>query len=144
MDILKKIKEYFYEYEGIDPNGIIYSDYLPNESVNYAIHKLPMQEGDTLRSYTGGDKLKQFAFAFDIITPYSTANTVRNDKNIQFLIELQDWIENNNRINVLPEIENPQRIEILQSGFLFNVDTDSMNAVYRMTARLVYYQERKF
>ncbi|QIK56669.1 hypothetical protein G7059_01810 [Erysipelothrix sp. HDW6A] len=144
MDILTKIKEYFYEYEKLDQNGIIYSDYLPNESVNYAIHKLPMQEGDILRSYTGGDKLKQFAFAFDIITPYSTANTVRNDKNIQFLIELQDWIENNNRINVLPEIENPQRIEILQSGFLFNVDTDSMNAVYRMTARLVYYQERKF
>lgn len=138
--ILTKIKEWFYTNEVLDDDGIIYSDYLPNQTVNYAIHKLPMQDGDIIQSFVGGDKIMQFAFAFDVVSDYSTTNNARNDANIQFLVELQEWIENNKD---LPNVDNPQRMEVLQSGFLFDIDTNSQSAVYRMTARLVYYQERK-
>lgn len=144
MDILTKIKQYFYTYEKLDENGIIYADYLPIDTVNYAIHKLPMENGDVVRKFVGGDQIKQFAFAFDIITDYSTANTTKNDLNISFLVELQNWIEENTNKGILPEVTNANSLEIMQSGFLFDVDTNSTAAVYRLTARLVYYQERKY
>lgn len=139
MDILQAIKNYFYTNESLDASGTIYTDYLPGSEVNYAIHKLPMADGDTLRKFVGGDLLKQFAFAFDVIATYSTANNATNNNNVKFLVELQKWIEENKN---LPEVTNAQGIEVLQSGFLFDVSPDSKTAVYRMTARLVYYQER--
>lgn len=141
---LSKIKDYFNTYSAIGTDTIIYADFVPENPVNYSIVQIPSENGGTIRSYVGGDKLKQFAFAFMTKQYYSTTNDADqiNLSNSKFFEDLQAWVETNNDNGVLPSITGAQKVEVLQTGFLFDVDDNGQYASYQMTARVIYYQER--
>lgn len=144
MSMLEKVRDYFYQYSGIDEASTIYGDYVPEEPTNYSIIQLPMQNGGKLQSFVGGDAVKQFVFAFMVKQYYSIQNdaTMINFHNSKFFEDLEKWMEANNEAGTYPDIEGTQRMEVLQTGFLFDVDGNGQYASYQMTARVIYYQER--
>lgn len=143
MNILKKIQEYFLQYDKLDENGRIYANHTPLKAVQYSIIELPSSNGGVVRSYIGGDALMQFQFSFDTKVYHSTGNDMQNFDNSHFYTQLQDWVFENNRKGVLPDIENCQEIEILQTGYLKGLDPNGQFAVHSMSGRVTYYKERE-
>lgn len=143
--MLEAIKNYFNTYENIGEDTVIYADYVPEQPVTYSLIQIPSQSGGTVKSFVGGDKIKEFVFAFMIKQYYSTTNDEDklNFSNSKFFEDLQLWIEDNNDKGEYPKITGVQRVEVLQTGFLFDVDANGQYASYQMSARVVYYQERK-
>jgi len=51
---------------------------------------------------------------------------------------IQNWIEQNNKNRILPDVQGVQKIEVVQTGTLSLVDESQRLAEYQMIARLIY------
>jgi len=140
MSNLEKVRDYFFLFNGIGTDAIIYGDYVPSEPVNYSIIQAPSNQGGFVRKFIGGSNVKEFPFAFMVKQNYSTRNDADkiNFQNSKFFQDLEVWIEENNRNNIFPQIEGAYKVEVLSTGFLFDVDDNGQFGLYQMTARVLF------
>jgi len=140
MSNLEKVRDYFYLFDGIGTESIIYGDYVPENAVNYSIVQAPSNQGGFVRRFINDGGVKEFNFAFMVKQNYSMRNDVDkiNFQNSKFFQDLEDWIEENNKSEIYPLIEGAYKVEVLSTGFLFDVDEGGQFALYQMTARVLY------
>lgn len=119
-------------------DGHVNVDYLEN-NMGYSIDPLPANP--VLQVYTDGGKKKQYQFAFTSKERFDGDSRTAIE-NSGFYEEFGDWIETNNRKEILPELPEGKeslKIEVMTGGYLFETDADL--ARYQIQCRLIYYQE---
>lgn len=123
----------------LEGNRRINVDYLPNNPVEYSIDAIP--SNTVVKKYTGGGAIKQFIFVF-ASKEYYGSDVLTNIENSGFYEDLSNWIETKSKRGELPQLSKGREsisIEVLDSGYLFQVDEDM--ARYQMQLRLTYYED---
>lgn len=115
-------------------DGKVNIDYLPDEMA-YSID--PIGGDPIYKKYTDGTCIKQFQFALTSKEAYDgDARTgIANSGFYQFF---EEWIEENTREDILPELEGytPVRMDVLTGGYLFSAEADLGR--YQIQCRLIY------
>ena len=118
--------------------GRINANYLSEKAASYAIDNIP---GDpVLIRYPDGGSKRQFLFVFASREFYG-AETVENFKNSGFYEAFAAWIEAQDGLRNLPQLDGtlePLRIEVLSGGYLFDENTG--DARYQIQLRFTYYK----
>jgi len=131
--IIESIRNYILTCDFLG-DGKVNIDYLPDEMA-YSID--PIGGDPIYKKYADGGCLKQFQFALTSKKAYDgDARTgIANSGFYQFL---EEWIEENNMLDIYPELEGhmPVRVEVMQSGYLFSTEADLGR--YQIICRLIY------
>lgn len=131
--IIESIRNYILTCDFLK-DGKVNVDYLPDEMA-YSIE--PIGGNPIYKKYADGTCLKQFLFAFMSVEAYDgdARTAIAASGFYQFL---EEWIEENNMKEVLPDLEGHTsvRIDVLQSGYLFFTEADLGR--YQIQCRLVY------
>jgi hypothetical protein len=136
--MIEQIKEYFLNYPKIgDTSEIVTIDYLPKGTESYAIYSLGDVNGGWISKWLSEGGLKQFSFIFASRFVYSPVAVI-NIQNSNFYLDLQNWIEANNKKGIVPKVQGAIRVEVAQTGTLSLVDESQALAEYQMAARLIY------
>ena len=120
-------------------DGVFRCDALGTGAVEYAVETGIFTP--VLRRFVNGDTERQYQFNFTSRESYSM-DRLQNIENTEFYEQFAEWIEENNRNEVFPEMPSgcyPREINVLSPGYLF--DTSMKNARYQIQLQLVYYKE---
>lgn len=115
-------------------DGKVNINYLPDEMA-YSIE--PIGSDPIYKRYTDGHFMRQFQFALMSKEVYD-GDARTEIANSGFYQYFEEWIDNNNLADFLPELDGyePIRIDILQSGYLFSTEADYGR--YQIQCRLIY------
>lgn len=133
MTKIEAIRKYFDKCPFLDAQARINIDYIGAEAIEYSIYTEPIDP--VYKTYADGGKLKQFGFTFTTLT-YHGAELMQQIENSGFYDDFTNWIDENNKNGVLPEINGALRIEILTNGYLINAEADL--AQYQIQLKLIY------
>lgn len=89
---------------------------------NYSIDKTPTET--VVEKWITGNTIQRDLYSFRSRNSYSQ-DTLNNLLNVGFFEKFEDIINSNNEKGILPEIENIERIECLNSGSMTNASTNS-------------------
>lgn len=89
---------------------------------NYSIDKIPTET--VVEKWITGNTIQRDLYSFRSRNSYSQ-DTLNNLLNVGFFEKFEDIINSNNDKGILPEIENIERIECLNSGSMTNASTNS-------------------
>ncbi len=103
--------------------------YSINESVGYN----PIISEDIV-----GNQERQFLFTFDSKLRWNE-DIQNNIDNSKFFEDFRNWLEENNKNEIFPDIEGIYKIEALTNGYIFA--TSSNEAIYRIQCRLEYFKK---
>lgn len=140
MNIIEAIKKYFTQYEMIqsEANGEIGVDFLKDKGVSFSIEPLPVNP--IVKNYIGSGGERQYAFVLSATFDYS-AERQMNVENSGFFEELQEWIEEQNYKDNLPQLgegKEATKLEVTSNGYLFGISKDMRSGRYQMQFRLLY------
>lgn len=131
--IIESIRDYILTCPFLK-DGKVNIDYLPDEMA-YSID--PIGGDPIYKKYTDGTCIKQFQFALTSKEAYDgDARTgIANSGFYQFF---EEWIEENTREDIFPELEGytPIRMDVLTGGYLFSAEADLGR--YQIQCRLIY------
>lgn len=133
---IEAIRDYFMKCP-ILKDGALNIDYLGSEAVQYSIETM-ISSNPIVKQYTDGSSLRQYPFSFMSTEIYSQ-DVIDQLGTCGFYEELEQWIEENNKVGDLPEIEGIQRLEVIAPGYLFNADQTV--ARYQIQCRILYVKE---
>lgn len=136
MKKIEAIRNYFNTCPLLDEEARISIDYVGSEAIEYSIYSNPVTP--IIKRYVDGGKLKQYGFVFSTLNYYS-AELAQQLENSGFFEDFEEWIENNNENEVLPEVEGAIKVEILTQGYLMNQEADT--ASYQIQLRLIYKED---
>lgn len=94
-----------------------------------------------IKNYTDGGALRQFLFAVALREKYGQ-NVAENTAAIVKLEQLSDWIYEQDRLGILPNLDgnkNSVSLEVIKTGWVDEKQSDT--AKYQLQCRLVYYQD---
>jgi len=94
-----------------------------------------------IKNYTDGGVLRQFLFTVSLREKYGQ-NAAENVAATDKLEELSDWIYEQDRLGILPNLDgnkNSVSIEVIKTGWVDEKMSDT--AKYQLKCRLVYYQD---
>lgn len=134
----KSIIEAIREYIATCPylhDGKIGVDYLENE-IAYSIEPTPVSPVDT--EFIDNSEIKQFAFILASRESYGQ-ETIQNMLNTEFYEVFNNWIEEQNYNENLPEIDGIESIECTSTGYAYQTGIDT--ARYQIQLRITYYKE---
>ena len=135
--IIDKLRDYMRTCPLLN-EGKINVDYLGDKTGEYTIDV--MIETPVIKRYADGGSLRQINFVFGS-REYYGADILTNLDNSGFYEAFSEWVEDQNKLNVLPSLEGEntaQSIECLSPGYLFDNQADL--ARYQIQMRLTYYQ----
>ena len=89
---------------------------------NYSIDKIPTET--VVEKWITGNTIQRDLYSFRSRNSYSQ-DTLNNLLNVGFFEKFEDIINSNNEKGILPEIENIEKIECLNSGSMTNASTNS-------------------
>lgn len=138
MTITESIREYILGFPELK-DGCLLVDFLGNEPVEYTIEPIPCDP--VLQKYTDGSCMKQFLFVFASREYYSEDIAV-NLGNLEFYEHFEEWIEQQNKNSVLPELGEDREavsLEVTTCGYAFEADTNT--ARYQIQLKLTYEEE---
>lgn len=112
-------------------------DYLGEESTVYSIEETPCEP--IIKKYVDGSSKRQYQFVFTSRENYG-ADVLQNIDNCGFYEHFSTWLEEQNLIGNLPELENKEalKIEATSTGYAFQTDIDK--ARYQIQCKLIYMQ----
>lgn len=132
---MEKIKE-FIETCPLLEGGKINVDYLDDEAYSYSIDKTPVQP--QVKPFVDGMGGKyQIAFDFTVQLPLSPA-AADNLINSQFGEDFADWIESQNNLGNLPDIDGALSIKCTSTPYVLQ-KTDTQ-AIYIIQHIFTYYK----
>ena len=121
--------------------GKINVNYIGDKPVSYAIIPIPAEP--IVKRYVDGGTLRQFLFSFSSVEAYDE-NTLENMKVAQFFQDFAAWIEEQDDKGNYPDVgdakEKATRIEVLNSGYLYN--EENTVAQFQIELKLTYRKER--
>lgn len=94
-----------------------------------------------IKNYTDGGALRQFLFTVSLREKYGQ-NAAENAAATDKLDELSDWIFEQDRLGILPNLDgnkNSVSLEVIKTGWVDEKMSDT--AKYQLQCRLVYYQD---
>ncbi len=94
-----------------------------------------------IKNYTDGGALRQFLFTV-ALREKCGQDTAENTAAMVKLEQLSDWIYEQDRLGILPNLDgnkNSVSIEVTKTGWVDEKQSDS--AKYQLQCRLVYYQD---
>lgn len=132
---MQKIKEWIETCPLLDDNKINV-DYLDDDVYSYSIDKTPTQpQIETFIDGTGGKH--QITFDFTVQLPLSPA-IIGNLTNSQFGEDFMDWVETQNMLDNLPDIDGAFSIECTSPNYVLQKQ-DTM-AIYIIQMNFTYYK----
>lgn len=134
--MIEAVRNYFMDCPLLK-NGALNIDYLEGKSIGYSINT-EMNVNQVLRSYLDGGKLMQYPFSF-MSAEIRSQDVLDQIQACGFYEDLQEWIEEQNEIGNLPNIEGIQSIEVKMPGCIVSADNDV--AFYQIQCRLTYLKE---
>jgi len=132
--IIKAIREYITKCPYLH-DGKIGVDYLENE-VAYSIEPTPV--APKASEFIDDSGIRQFAFIFASRESYGQ-ETIQNMLNTEFYEDFSNWIEEQNNLGNLPEIEGIEEIECTSTGYSYQTGIDT--ARYQIQLRITYYKK---
>lgn len=114
-------------------------NYLDENTGSSAIENV--SSDPIIKNYTDGGALRQFLFTVALRQEYgqdTAANTAATVK----LEQLSDWIYEQDRLGILPDLDgnkNSVSLEVVKTGWVDEKMSDT--AKYQLQCRLVYYQD---
>ena len=103
---------------------------------DYSLDKIPTES--KMERWITGTVIKKDVYSLRSRKSYSQ-DTINNLKSVGFFEELESIIESNNEKGILPEIDNIESIECLNSGALNNVD--GTEATFDIQLQITYREE---
>ena len=132
--IIKAIREYITKCPYLH-DGKIGVDYLEHE-IAYSIEPTPIAPRET--DFIDDTGIKQFAFIFASRESYGQ-ETIQNILNTEFFEDFNNWIEENNNNDILPEVEGIETIECMSTGYAYQTGIDT--ARYQIQLKITYYKD---
>lgn len=132
--LIECVREYVMTFPALK-DGLLLVDYLGSTAVEYTVEAVP--SSPIFKQYTDGGCMKQFLFLF-ASREYYSADVNQCIENLAFYEHFQDWILEQNREGILPDLDgrSPVSIEVLTGGYAF--DCDGSTARYQIQLRLIY------
>ena len=129
-NILKALMDYFSQFTGqkmgIDRiSGDIAEKYTLGVSPSEIWHK----------KYVDGGGIKKLQFSFTSLEFYD-GNPATQIANMEFYLELERWIESNNKNGIYPNVKGAQGVKVLSSGYMLFADETS--ARYQIQLEFLY------
>lgn len=137
MAMIEKIREYIATCPYLKEYAELNVDYLTDKVVTYSVNESagydPVISEDII-----GNQEKQFLFTFDskLIWNEDIQNNIDNSK---FYENFREWLEENNRNEIYPDIKGVYEIGATTSGYIFA--TNANEAIYRIQCYLKYDKE---
>ena len=113
MSIIAEINE---EYQQLNVN------FLSNDVNNYSLDKIPTEP--QVEQWILGASIKRDLYSFRSRMNYS-ADTISNIENIGFYETFEKKIEERNKANILPDIDNIESVMCLNCGSMVNATTNT-------------------
>lgn len=115
-------------------NEKINVDYIKDKEQSYAVNEMPAET--IIKKFTDGGSRRQIVFDFSIQANFSV---LENIKNSRFCDDFLEWVEEQNSIDNLPEIENVESIECTGRGTI--LQTTETTAIYVIPMKVIYLVE---
>lgn len=135
MSKMEAIKEWIEQCPYLN-NGKLNVDYLGNKVYSYSIDKTPTQPRTQKFVDDFGGKY-QITFDFTIQLPLSPA-IIDNLTNSQFGEDFIEWVETQNRLRNLPEIDGAFSIECTSPNYV--LQKKETQAIYIIQMNFTYYK----
>ena len=138
MSIISSVRNYILGFPGLK-DGRLQVDFLDAKAIEYTVETVPVNP--IVKTYVDGGTLKQYNFIFASREFFGT-DVNQNIENLDFYEQFSAWIETQNKNRAFPVLESgkeAQSIEILTSGYMFEMDSD--NARYQIQCRLLYEED---
>lgn len=141
--MIKELVEYienfpdFRELNGYDGVDV---DYLRDIN-SFSIE--PLAGEDIIKTYTNGDRVMSYDFAFNAKFMYSE-DTYQNIINSEFFERFSRWIRSNDSKSIYPKFEKctVEKIEVTNKPTLIKVESEE--SIYQITVRIVYVESFNF
>ena len=115
-------------------NGKINIDYIKDNPQSYAVNETPAEP--IVTRFTDGGTRRQIVFDFTVQANFSVLENIKNSK---FCDDFTDWIEEQNDVGNLPDIEGIESIECTGRGTI--VHTTKTTAIYVIPMRVVHLED---
>ena len=138
--MIEQVKEYIancpYLNEFMQLNVNYLVDKINAYSVNEGVSYNPVLSKDIV-----GNEECQFQFTFDARL-YWNDEIANNIDNSKFFENFREWLRNNNKNKIFPQIDGVQieSISAITNGYLFATNADE--AIYRISCLIKYFKER--
>ena len=119
--------------------GQISVDYLKDEIFSYSIDRTPAQP--MVQPFVDGGGRKQLTFDFSVTAPISSKSIV-NLANSKFGEDLIEWVELQNDINNLPDINGAFSIRPTSPSYI--LQKTETTAIYIIQFSFIYYELRRY
>lgn len=133
---IEAIREYFNQCPLLR-GGLLNIDYLESSPLQYSINS-QIISNPVVRQYVDGMSLRQYVFNF-MSSEIRSPDIIDQIEACGFYEQLEDWITDNNRKHILPDIAGVQRIEVISPGYMF--DAEASTALYQIQCRVLYLKE---
>lgn len=117
-------------------NERINVDFLDAQNGSYSVNTSPA--APIVKRFIDGSSIRQYVFTFSSAELYGE-EIRQNLENAGFWEGFMEWIESVTLPQSLETGQEPQKIEVLSSGYAFMTDADS--ARYQIECRLLYKQK---
>ena len=114
--------------------GKINVDYIKDKPQSYSVDETP--SNPIVVKFADGGSRRQIVFDFSIQSNFSVLENIKNSK---FCDDFTEWIEEQNNIENLPQIEGIESIECTGRGTI--LQTTETTAIYVIPMRVVYLQD---
>lgn len=134
---IDKVREYIAKCPYLDEYTELNVEYIPDKvkaySINESVGYNPIISEDIM-----GNQERQLLFTFDAKLCWNEEiqNNIENSKHFE---DFRNWLEENNRKGIFPNIEGVYKIEALTNGYIFA--TNENEAIYRIQCKLEYFKE---
>lgn len=138
--IIKSLFNWFSDCDILNPEKKLNVDFLGEEAEQYSIETVPCDT--VINAYPDGSTKCQYLFIFASRNFYGEDEQL-NMSNLEFFENLEEWIENQNYSDNLPQLPDgctPQSIKVLSSGYV--VDNDTQTARYQIQCKLKYVRRK--
>lgn len=132
--IIDKLIIFFETCPYIDSNSPINTDYLGDEIGTYSVDGTPAET--ILTTYLDGSTERQLMFDF---TSREAVDIYNNQDNALFYENLTNWVEEQNELGNLPELEYPleaESLEVITYGYADQISANK--AIYVIQMKLKY------
>ena len=135
--MIDKVREYIAKCPYLDVYAELNIEYLVDKVKAYSINESagynPVISEDIV-----GNQERQFLFTFDskLYWNEDIQNSIDNSK---FFEDFRNWLEDNNKKDIFPDIKGIYKIEALTNGYIFA--TNANEAIYRIQCKLEYFKE---
>lgn len=141
--MIESIRNYILTCPFLDDLKRVGVEFLSEDPTSYSIEETPAKA--IIEEYIDGSSKRQFEFVFASRFDYS--EEIKNQiENSGFYEKFSDWVEENSENGILPTLDQNKtalELEVLTSGYLYNIADNMRTARYQIQMRLIYRKEEK-